>query len=75
MRGSHENNLGPASFLVENIELLPGGLTLNVAMGSGRNAVFLARMGFAVEGGRFNLAGVGGLEPPTGGFGDRCSTS
>ena len=23
---------------------------------------------------RFKLAGVGGFEPPTGGFGDRCST-
>jgi tellurite methyltransferase len=40
----------PAQFLVENIELLPRGRVLDVAMGSGRNAIYLARMGFAVEG-------------------------
>ena len=40
----------PAQFLVENIDLLPRGRALDVAMGSGRNAVYLARMGFQVEG-------------------------
>src|SRR3989304_6500163 len=40
----------PAQFLVENIALLPRGRALDVAMGSGRNAVYLARMGFQVEG-------------------------
>lgn len=40
----------PAQFLLENIELLPRGRVLDVAMGSGRNAIYLARMGFAVEG-------------------------
>jgi tellurite methyltransferase len=40
----------PAQFLVENIELLPRGRALDVAMGSGRNAIYLAKMGFEVEG-------------------------
>jgi tellurite methyltransferase len=40
----------PAPFLVENIELLPKGRALDVAMGPGRNAVYLAGMGFEVEG-------------------------
>ncbi|MBI4295603.1 MAG: methyltransferase domain-containing protein [Chloroflexi bacterium] len=43
-------NLGPARFLVENIALLPKGRALDVAMGNGRNAVYLAQMGFEVEG-------------------------
>lgn len=40
----------PARFLVENIDLLPRGRTLDIAMGSGRNAIYLAKMGFQVEG-------------------------
>lgn len=40
----------PARFLVENIDLLPRGRVLDVAMGAGRNAVYLAQMGFHVEG-------------------------
>jgi tellurite methyltransferase len=40
----------PSRFLVENIDLLPPGRALDVAMGSGRNAVFLAKKGFDVEG-------------------------
>jgi tellurite methyltransferase len=40
----------PADFLVENIELLPKGRVLDVGMGFGRNAVYLAKMGFTVEG-------------------------
>lgn len=46
----HESSFEPAQFLVENIELLPGGRALDVAMGSGRNAIYLAKMGFDVEG-------------------------
>jgi tellurite methyltransferase len=44
------NNYAPAQFLVENIALLPRGRALDVAMGSGRNSVYLAKMGFQVEG-------------------------
>lgn len=40
----------PAEFLVKNLALLPKGKVLDVAMGNGRNAVFLARKGFRVEG-------------------------
>ena len=40
----------PAEFLVKNLGLLPRGKVLDVAMGNGRNAVFLARNGFQVEG-------------------------
>jgi SAM-dependent methyltransferase len=41
----------PSAFLAENVALLPrGGRALDVAMGSGRNAVYLASLGFAVTG-------------------------
>ena len=40
----------PAQFLVESIDLLPRGRALDVAMGRGRNAIYLAKMGFEVEG-------------------------
>jgi len=40
----------PAQFLVENIGLLPRGRALDIAMGTGPNAIYLARMGFRVEG-------------------------
>jgi tellurite methyltransferase len=46
----NEISLHPARFLVENIELLPKGRVFDVAMGEGRNAVYLAKMGFEVEG-------------------------
>ena len=46
----HENSFEPAQFLVENIELLPKGRVLDIAMGSGRNAIYLAKLGFEVEG-------------------------
>ena len=46
----HESSFEPAPFLVENIELLPKGRVLDVAMGAGRNAIYLAKLGFAVEG-------------------------
>ena len=50
MTAIHENGFDPAQFLVENVELLPKGRVLDVAMGSGRNAIYLARLGFEVEG-------------------------
>ena len=46
----HENSFEPAQFLVQNVDLLPKGRVLDVAMGSGRNAIYLARLGFDVEG-------------------------
>ena len=39
-----------SKFLTDNISLLPKGRVLDVAMGRGRNAVYLAKMGFQVEG-------------------------
>ena len=45
----HESGFVPAQFLVENIEFLPRGRALDVAMGAGRNALYLARLGFEVE--------------------------
>ena len=48
--GNHEHSSQPASFLVEHIGLLPKGRALDVAMGSGRNSIYLAGMGFEVEG-------------------------
>jgi tellurite methyltransferase len=46
----YENNIEPAQFLVENVELLPKGRVLDVAMGNGRNLLYLAKLGFNVEG-------------------------
>ncbi len=46
----NEDNLAVGQFLVENLELLPKGRVLDVAMGSGRNAIYLAKLGFDVEG-------------------------
>jgi tellurite methyltransferase len=40
----------PSRFLVDNLPLLPRGLVLDIAMGKGRNAVYLAEQGFDVEG-------------------------
>lgn len=40
----------PAAFLQEQIHLLPVGRALDIAMSEGRNAVFLAKKGFSVEG-------------------------
>jgi tellurite methyltransferase len=46
----HEDSPEPAPFLVENVGLLPKGRVLDIAMGSGRNAIYLAKAGFEVEG-------------------------
>ncbi len=40
----------PAPFLRDNIGLLPVGRVLDIAMSEGRNAVYLAKKGFYVEG-------------------------
>ncbi|EFK09691.1 methyltransferase domain protein [delta proteobacterium NaphS2] len=46
----HERPGRPSSFLVDHIDLLRKGRVLDVATGRGRNAVYLARQGFEVEG-------------------------
>jgi len=46
----HNENSQPAQFLVDNIQLLPTGKALDIAMGEGRNAIYLAKNGFDVEG-------------------------
>lgn len=40
----------PAAFLVESLPQLPIGRALDIAMGEGRNAVYLAKKGFQVTG-------------------------
>lgn len=44
------HDLEPAQFLVENIGLLSEGKALDLAMGNGQNTIYLAEMGFEVEG-------------------------
>ena len=46
----HEHGLAPSSFLVKNFALLPKGLALDLGMGEGRNAIYLATRGFDVDG-------------------------
>ncbi len=50
MEFDKHNFAEPSSFLAENIDLLPKGKALDIAMGSGRNSVFLAQHGFRVCG-------------------------
>ncbi len=40
----------PVEFLKEHVDILPRGKALDIAMGEGRNAVFLAKNGFDVDG-------------------------
>lgn len=40
----------PSRFLVENIGLLMPGKALDIAMGTGRNSIYLAQQGFSVTG-------------------------
>ncbi|MFC1874709.1 class I SAM-dependent methyltransferase [Chloroflexota bacterium] len=53
-----ENSFGPAQFLVENVDILPKGRVLDVAMGNGRNSMYLAKLGFCVEGIDISTEGV-----------------
>lgn len=48
--GHQHSSITPSSFLVENFNLLPKGLALDLAMGEGRNAIYLATRGFDVDG-------------------------
>lgn len=42
--------IAPSRFLVENFDLLPKGIALDLAMGEGRHAIYLASRGFDVDG-------------------------
>ena len=46
----HVHAIAPSPFLVENFDLLPKGLVLDLAMGEGRNAIYLASRGYDVDG-------------------------
>lgn len=48
--GGHGMGIAPSSFLVEHFDLLPRGLALDLAMGDGRNAIYLATRGYDVDG-------------------------
>ena len=50
MHDTDLDNIEPAPFLVENVALLPKGRVLDVATGYGRNALYLAGLGFQVDG-------------------------
>jgi SAM-dependent methyltransferase len=56
----HGKAPGPAQFLVENTGLLPKGKALDLAMGNGRNALYLAKRGFEVEGVDISAESVNG---------------
>jgi rhodanese-related sulfurtransferase len=47
---SHDHPIAPSRFLVENFDLLPKGLALDLAMGEGRHAIYLASRGYDVDG-------------------------
>ena len=50
-RNGHDHHgIAPSSFVLENFNLLPRGLALDIAMGEGRNAIYLASRGFDVDG-------------------------
>jgi rhodanese-related sulfurtransferase len=48
--GQSRHGIAPSSFLVENFDLLPRGLALDLGMGEGRNAIYLATRGYDVDG-------------------------
>ena len=50
MPHTDEDNRSAAKFLMENVALLPRGRVLDLAMGTGRNALYLAKIGFSVHG-------------------------
>jgi len=47
--GHAHDRISPSRFLVESFDLLPKGLALDLAMGNGRNAIYLAARGFDVD--------------------------
>ncbi len=51
-------NQEPSALLLDYLHLLPKGRVLDVAMGKGRNALYLAKHGFEVEGVDINETSV-----------------
>lgn len=47
---SHVHGVAPCPFLVESFDLLARGIALDLAMGEGRNALYLASRGYDVDG-------------------------
>src|SRR6185436_5872269 len=45
-----DHPIAPSCFLVEHFDLLSKGLALDLAMGEGRNAIYLASRGYDVDG-------------------------
>jgi rhodanese-related sulfurtransferase len=50
LNGQPRHGIAPSSFLVESFDLLPRGLALDLTMGHGRNAIYLATRGYDVDG-------------------------
>jgi rhodanese-related sulfurtransferase len=52
LNGQHHPHqlIAPTPWLVDNFHSLPKGLALDIAMGNGRNAIYLATRGFDVDG-------------------------
>ena len=48
--GAYQDRMHPSEFLVEQADTLPQGHALDLACGAGRNAIYLASLGYQVEG-------------------------
>lgn len=47
---AYRHGIAPSSWLVAHFDRLPRGLALDIAMGTGRNAIYLATRGYDVDG-------------------------
>jgi hypothetical protein len=65
----------PAAFLVRHVDKLPKGGALDIAVGEGRNAVYLAKRGFQVEGVDISLVGLKKAEKLAAESGVRITTT
>lgn len=50
MKHNYEPSPTPSPFLIEHIDLFPKGKALDLAMGGGRNAIYLAGQGYEIDG-------------------------
>jgi SAM-dependent methyltransferase len=50
MKHNSEPSPTPSPFLIEHVDLYPKGKALDLAMGGGRNAIYLAEQGYEVDG-------------------------